>query len=70
MICFLPIFVCMKLIGTTVHQTGHGTINRDCPIEIGTVGNYVGSTIVIEMMGIVHILGSEVGKLVASNRMR
>ena len=60
----------MKLIGTTVGQAGRGTINWDCPAEIGMVGNYVGGTIVIEMIGMVHILGSEVSKLVASKRMR
>ena len=40
----------MKLIGITVGQAGHGTINRDCPTEIGTVGNYVGGMIVIEVI--------------------
>ena len=37
----------MKLIRTTVCQVGHGTINRDCHAEIGTVGNYAGGKIVI-----------------------
>ena len=47
MILFPAHFLCMKLIGTTVCRAGHGTINRDCHAEIGTVGNYVGGTIVI-----------------------
>ena len=53
--------------GTTVCMAGQGAINRDCPAENGTVGNYDidGNTIknrdlgmVVMHINIVHVLSA------------